>query len=57
MVTGPTHTNIIFDAVVPHNFPLNDKQIKENIQNLIHNTYNNYYAVVKIDKLYVSDKK
>lgn len=56
MVTGPTHTNLIFDAVVPHNLALNDKQIKENIQNLIHNTYDNYYAVVKIDKLYVSDK-
>lgn len=57
IVTGPTHTNLIFDAVVPHNFPLNDRQIKENIQNLIHSEYNNYYAVVKIDKLYISDNK
>ena len=57
MVTGPTHTNLIFDAVVPHNFPLNDRQIKENIQNLIHNEYDNYYAVVKIDKLFVTEKK
>lgn len=57
MVTGPTHTNLIFDAVVPHNFSLSDRQIKENIQNLIHKEYNNYFAVVKIDKLYVSEKK
>ena len=33
------------------------RQIKENIQNLIHNEYDNYYAVVKIDKLFVTEKK
>ena len=43
MVDGPSHTNLIFDAVVPHNFSLNDREIKENIQNLIHSNYNNYY--------------
>lgn len=52
MVKGPTHTNVIFDAVVPHDFRMTDDEIKQQIEELIHSTYTNCYAVVKIDKLY-----
>lgn len=52
MIKGPTHTNLIFDAVVPHDFKMNDEEIKQKIEDLIHSTYENCYAVVKIDKLY-----
>lgn len=57
MVTGPTHTNIIFDAVVPHDLSITDKEVKEKIQNLVHETYDNFYAVVKIDKLFATGQK
>lgn len=52
IVQGPTHTNLIFDAVVPHDFKMTDNEIKQKIQDLVHETYKNCYAVVKIDKLY-----
>lgn len=52
MVKGPTHTKLIFDAVVPHDFRMTDEEIKKRIEDLVHATYDNYYAVVKIDKLY-----
>lgn len=52
MIKGPTHTNLIFDAVVPHDFRMKDEEIKQKIEDLIHSTYENCYAVVKIDKLY-----
>lgn len=52
MVKGPTHSNLIFDAVVPHDFRMTDAEIKKKIEDLIHGTYDNCYAVVKIDKLY-----
>ena len=52
MVKGPTHTNLIFDAVIPHSYKKTETQVKKEIEELIHNTYENYYAVIKIDKLY-----
>ena len=32
MVTGPTHTNVIFDAVVPFKFRLSDHEVEQEIQ-------------------------
>lgn len=52
MVSGNTHSNLIFDAVVPHNFKMSDTEIKSEIESLVHSTYEHYYAVVKIDKSY-----
>lgn len=53
MVTGPTHTNVIFDAVVPFNFRLSDREVGEIIQNAVRTLDGNYFAVVQIDKSYV----
>ena len=57
MVSGPTHTNLIIDAVIPHSYKKTEAQVKREIEDLIHNTYENYYAVVKIDKLYTGKEK
>lgn len=57
MVTGPTHTNVIFDAVVPHDITYTDKEIKEELQNLVHTTYDNIFAVIKIDKSFTKHNK
>ena len=53
MVPGPTHTNLIFDALVPAELKLSDRALEEQIENLVHNTWKNYYAVVDIDRSYV----
>ena len=31
-VIGPTHTNMIFDVLVPFDYPLTDAQVKEKVQ-------------------------
>ncbi len=53
MVTGPTHTNVIFDAVVPYQFPLSDHEVEERIKDSVRELDGNYFAVVQIDKSYV----
>lgn len=53
MVSGPTHTNVIFDAVVSHKCPLSDKEITRRIVEGVRALDGNYFAVVKIDKSFV----
>lgn len=53
MVVGPTHTNLIFDAVVPYDMKLDTAEIKERIEGLIRDMDGEYYAVVEIDHSYV----
>ena len=53
MVTGPTHTNVIFDAVVPFAFCLSDKEVEERIKDAVRTLDGNYFAVIQIDKSYV----
>ena len=53
MVTGPTHTNVIFDAVVPFQFRLSDKEVEEKVESAVRALDGNYFAVVQIDKCYV----
>ena len=53
IVTGPTHTNVIFDAVVPFNYKLSDSELKRRISDSIkENCGENFFAVVNIDKAY-----
>lgn len=53
MVSGPTHTNIIFDIVVPHGLPLTDRQIRAQVDELVAARFENTFAVIKIDRPYV----
>ena len=49
MVTGPTHTNLIFDAVVPYQLKMTDQEAVAAIQKRISERWPNYFAVVSID--------
>ncbi len=49
MVSGPTHTNVIFDVVVPFNLKMTDDEVKARISELV-GTLGNYFAVVEVDK-------
>lgn len=49
MVTGPSHTNLIFDVVVPYTCPLNAKQVEKSLSQEIHRLPGNFYPVISID--------
>lgn len=53
MVTGDTHTNLIFDAVVPFGTKLSAKDVKKSIEELVESLEGSYYAVVHIDQSYL----
>ena len=53
MVAGPTHTNLIFDVVVPHKFRLSDEQVVEEVRYAAKTLDENYEVVVNVDKTYV----
>ncbi len=52
-VPGKTHTNLIFDAVVPPGLPMTEEAVAERIRLLVADAYPNHYAVVDIDQSYV----
>ena len=52
MVSGPTHTNLIFDAVVPFGFRLSDEEVEKKIKAAVRALDGNYYAVVKVERSY-----
>ena len=52
MVVGPTHTNVIFDAVVPFKFRLTDAEVREKIEAAVRALDGNYYAVVNVERPY-----
>ena len=50
MVTGPTHTNLIFDVVAPFSFAMTDEALIDEIQRKVAAMDGNYFAVVTVDK-------
>ena len=52
MVKGPTHINVIFDAVVPFGFRLTDEEVAKKIRTAVRALDGNYYAVVKVERSY-----
>lgn len=50
MVRGTTHTNVIFDAVVPFDVKMDEEEVVRRIEALVKSLDDNYYAVVGIDK-------
>lgn len=53
MVKGPTHTNLIFDVVVPFQLKLSDREVADEITRRVREKWENYYAVIEIDHSYV----
>lgn len=53
MVKGNTHTNVIFDAVIPPKYKMTDKEVETKIKDLVKNNFENYFAVVKVEITYV----
>lgn len=53
IVTGPTHTNIIFDVVVPFQLKMTDREVRELLSAKISQYNPDYYAVIEVDHQYV----
>lgn len=54
IVKGPTHTNIVFDLLVPMNEKLSDSQIKNLVTNQIKLIDESYFAYPTIDRDYTN---
>ena len=52
MVSGPTHTNLIFDVVMPINCPMSESAVNRIATEFVQSLPGNYYAVVQIDQAY-----
>ena len=52
VVTGDTHTNVIFDIVIPFDEKLSDRFIENTIKQKLSEYNENYFAVMHIDKAY-----
>ena len=50
IVKGPTHTNIIFDLLLPYNFKLSDEEVKDIVTAKIKSLNPAYFTVIHIDK-------
>jgi cation diffusion facilitator family transporter len=53
MVPGPTHTNLIFDAVIPFNASKSNEEIEQKIKTLVEDMEGSYFAVVTVENSYV----
>lgn len=53
VVKGPTHTNLIFDVLVPYRFALADAELIELIDTKVKELDPTYFVVVKIDHTYI----
>lgn len=53
IVHGSTHTNLIFDVVVPFDYPMSDSEVAAYIQNKVFEVDPNFFVVIDVDKAYV----
>lgn len=53
MVPGHTHTNVIFDAVLPYDCPLSSREAEKRIKTAVRALDGNYFAVVTVERGYV----
>lgn len=55
VVTGETHTNLIFDVLVSFSVKKTDDEIRDTVKNGIHEANPAYYAVVTVDRDYAEN--
>lgn len=50
MVTGPTHTNLLFDVVVPFDVPLEERVIKQRVSHMVRALDKSFDASIEVDR-------
>jgi len=53
IVSGPTHTNLIFDVVVPYDYIMSDSAVRNYLEYKIKEIDENYFVVIEVDKEYI----
>lgn len=53
MVPGNTHSNLIFDVLLPFDFPLSSEEIKRQLDEKLHALAPNYNTVITFDRSFV----
>ena len=53
MVEGPTHTNIIFDVLIPRDAPEEENKLRDSLIETIKNRNSKLVPVIKIDRSYL----
>ncbi len=53
IVKGPTHTNLLFDVLVPYKFPIKDSELIVAIDRKVKELDPTYFIVVKVDHTYI----
>ena len=53
IVPGPSHTNLIFDAIIPFDLPMDESEAEQAIREKVRQMPGNYYAVVHAETSYV----
>lgn len=54
MVKGNTHSNLIFDVMVPPRYRMSDKELREVIDNKVKAHQEDYFTVITVDRSYTS---
>ncbi len=49
VVDGPTHTNLIFDLIVPHKFHMSNEEIRKTIEDKLSKIDERYFVVITIE--------
>lgn len=55
MVEGPTHTNLIFDLVIPHNCKMKKSEIYRRVNELVNELGPQYYTVITVENSFVTE--
>lgn len=54
LVTGPTHTNVIFDCVVPPDFAMRDSELTDKIQKMVQQKAPQCFCVITVETAYAA---
>lgn len=52
IVHGPTHTNLIFDVLIPYDYGMTDDEVEAYLEKKIKEIDESYFVVIEIDKAY-----
>ena len=53
MISGPTHTNLIFDLVTPPGFPVGDGDLKRRVSDAVSGKFPACSCVIKVERSYI----
>ncbi len=52
MVPGPSHTNVIFDCVVPPRFSMDENELRSEISRFVKAAHPDYFCVITVEQSY-----